>query len=86
MAWVEVLNEIDPGAPNTWRLCFQRVVYNYDNGDTQDGFRFIWRTEANKLQPARGQARIEDASTLFNLLEDAEREGWFIFPKRYRNK
>ena len=82
MAWIKVLENVEHGNAGEWRLCFQKVIYNYDNGETEDGFRFIWRTPENKLQPARGQARIPDSTWLFKLLEKARSEGWFTFPKK----
>jgi len=59
-----------------WTLCFQRCMYHYDDGSTEEGYRFIYRKENGNLQPARGQARIPDAKTLHLLIAAAERAGW----------
>jgi len=82
MAWVKVLESVEHGKKGEWRLCFQKVVYNYDNKETEDGFRFIWKTSEDRLQPARGQARIPNSSWLFSLLEKARAAGWFLMPKQ----
>ena len=77
-AWVQIINEVRDGKLNEWNLCFQWVQYHYNNGDdTEFGYRFIWRTPENRLQPARGQARIPDSDTIYRLIEKAKRDGWF---------
>jgi len=77
MAWVEIHNEVSNEEPGDWRLCFQNCTYHYDDGQTEDGFRFIWRRHDDSLQAARGQARIEDSKTLYRLLDLAIQDGWF---------
>lgn len=64
-----------PG-PTGWRLCFQWCVYVYETGETQEGFRFIWRRPDGSLQPARGQARIPSSTVLQQLISEADKEGW----------
>jgi len=78
MAWVKILNEV-PGeqANSEWQLCFHECRYHYDDGSTEDGYRFIWRRPDGSLQAARGQARIPSAGALFDLLRQAEAAGWF---------
>jgi hypothetical protein len=78
MAWVEIHHEV----PNDrdlgdWVLCFQECTYHYDNNTTEDGFRFIWRKPDGSLQAARGQARIPDAQSLYELINAAIQDGWF---------
>jgi len=76
-ATVEIHDEVEDGPMNSWRLCFQRVTYHYDDGsDSEDGYRFIWRRPDNTLQAARGQARIPDATALNRLLDTARAGGW----------
>jgi hypothetical protein len=75
---VVVFNEaIHPDYPaGAWRLCLQWVRYMKDDGEIQDGYRFIWRRPDNSLQAARGQARIpsrQDAERLFQMARDG---GW----------
>ncbi len=53
-----------------WSLCFQYGTYHYDNGNSEKGFRFIWRHNG-KLKPQRGQARIPSWKDLFELLTKA---------------
>ena len=78
MASVTILNEVITGENNQWRLCFQWCEFNYDNGEMERGYRFIWRRPDGTLQPARGQARIPSAEDLFALIQMASSEGWFI--------
>jgi hypothetical protein len=73
---VQILDEIDPGPRKTWRLCFQRVRYVYDDGNLQEGFRFIWRRDDDSLQGARGQARIPSLRAARLLMAEAEKAGW----------
>ena len=60
-----------------WTLCFQKVTYHYDDGSTQDGYRFIWRRPDGSLQAARGQARIETYEQMMGLIEQAKQAGFF---------
>ena len=60
-----------------WSLFFQRGKYIYDDGNSDDGFRFIWRRPDGSLQAARGQARIPSKKDLLELLDLASKEGWF---------
>ena len=55
MARVEIHKEVPKELKiGEWNLCFQQVTYHYDDGSTQDGFRFIWRRLDGSLQAARG--------------------------------
>lgn len=73
MAFVEIKGEVPERNPeeSEWTLHFQKVVYHYDGKESEEGFRFIWRRSDGSLQAARGQARIPDAITLFNLIGQA---------------
>lgn len=76
---VKVLNEVQNGKKNNWRLCFQYCEYNYEDGSKQKGYRFIWRKPDNKLQPARGQARIPSIAEMLELTSKAMKDGWGNF-------
>lgn len=76
MARVFVVHEASEDSSEGWRLCFQWCRYVYDKGDTEGGYRFIWRRENNSLQAARGQARIESIAKARRLMEIARKEGW----------
>jgi hypothetical protein len=79
MNQVKIHNEVRSGSEGGRQLCFQWVTYTYDNGaPSEQGYRFIWRRQNGKLQPARGQARIPSAAHLFELLQRATRDGWFV--------
>lgn len=75
---VTVHEEVIEGDEDEWQLCFQWVTYNYEDARPQDGYRFIWRRPNGNLQPARGQARIPDAETMFKLIRAATGAGWFV--------
>ena len=78
-AWVEILNEVrEPADEDGWVLCFHRATYHYDNGSTDNGYRFIWRRPDGTLQAARGQARIPDAATHDRLIRKAKAARWFL--------
>ena len=77
-AWVEIHDEVsEPPVGGGWTLWFQRVTYHYDDGSTEEGYRFIWRRPDGSLQAARGQARIPDAATHDRLIRKATSQGWF---------
>jgi hypothetical protein len=76
---VQILNEIDPGPPNEWRVCFHRVRYIFADGDLAEGYRFMWRLPNGNLQAARGQARIPSLRMARYLMTQAEKEGWGHF-------
>ena len=71
MARVQVLKSVSEG-----RLCFQWCRYIYDNGETEMGYRFIWRREDGTLQAARGQARLPSIKFAQQLMAKAKAEGW----------
>lgn len=78
MAFIKIHKEVPHGEHiGSWTLCFQKVTYHYDDGGTQDGFRFIWRRPDGSLQAARGQARIESYGQMMELIEQAKEEGFF---------
>lgn len=78
MAYVEIISEVPQvRKPDNWNLCFQKVTYHYDDGEEEDGYRFIWRRPNGKLQAARGQARIESLGQMEDLIVQAKSEGFF---------
>ena len=79
-AFVEIKREVPQRADtdDDWTLHFQKVVYHYDNGNSEEGFRFIWRRPNGFLQAARGQARIPGRQELMDLIAQADKEGLFI--------
>ncbi|GEM50762.1 hypothetical protein EB1_05520 [Empedobacter brevis NBRC 14943 = ATCC 43319] len=78
MARVNILNEVSNGTSGEWKLCFQWCEYVYDDGSTENGYRFIWRKPDNTLQAARGQARIPSFEDMQELILLATRDGWLI--------
>jgi len=77
MANVEKREEVELGNEGEYRLCFQWAEYQYDDGSSECGYRFIWKDPDGNLMPHRGQARIPDAKDLLLLLSKAAEEGWF---------
>lgn len=73
---VVVLKEVTLDPPNDWRLCLQWVRYVYDDGDMEEGYRFIYRRPDGSLQAARGQARIPNLDRARELMAQAEAQGW----------
>lgn len=78
--FVEILCEVPKPSETMgdWTLHFQKVVYYFEDGHTEEGFRFIWRRPDGSLQAARGQARIPGRKELLELIALAEKEGLFI--------
>ncbi len=82
MARVQVINETtlnDAPAADEWTLWFQWCRYLYDAGDSEYGYRFIWKrpqTEGGSLQAARGQARVPSTAMIDRLVARARAEGW----------
>lgn len=76
---VQIIKETMTGDPlktSNWELCFQWCLYVYDDGSTQNGYRFIWRRPNGSLQPARGQARLPSVAQAIKLMADAMEQGW----------
>jgi hypothetical protein len=74
--------EEDFGNPDGWILCLQWCLYVYDDGSSENGYRYIWRrskSEGGSLQAARGQARIPSLKVAKSLIKKAEDEGWGFF-------
>ncbi len=80
MASFSIQHEVALGniGEGEWVLCFHWGTYNYDDGRSDDGYRFIWRRPDGSLQPSRGQACIPSASDIFELMRLATQAGWFI--------
>lgn len=76
-AHVRVHDEVREPSADGHSLCFQRCTFDYGDGRSDEGYRFIWRTPEGNLKSTRGQARIPDASTLNSLTEAARKAGWF---------
>lgn len=77
-AKVEIHNEVKAKADSDWILAFQYCTYIYDDGSTQDGYRFIWRRPNDSLQAARGQARIPSVPVALKLIGEAVKRGWAL--------
>ena len=73
---VKVIKEAIKASEGSWRLCFQYCEYQYSNGSSENGYRFIWRRPNGNLQAARGQARIPSLADIMELTSIALKEGW----------
>jgi len=76
LARVQVVNEVSEGIEGDWVLCLQWCRYLYDDGNLEQGYRFIWRRPNGTLQPARGQARIPSLDWAQRLMDRARNAGW----------
>jgi len=74
---VEILHNVSVETDSGYELCFQWCNFPYDNKPHQKGYRFIWKKDG-KLLAVRGQSRIESAEIMFELIQKATKEGWFI--------
>jgi hypothetical protein len=84
MARVQVIEEVaeDFEKPDEWVLWLQWCLYVYDDGSSENGYRFIWRrpkSDGGSLQAARGQARIPSLAVAKALMDKAEKAGWGSF-------
>jgi len=79
MAHVKVLNEVPTTKSEGWQLCFQECIYQNDENDENNGYRFIWRRPDGTLQAVRGQTRIGFANEMLKLMCLAQEAGWFNF-------
>ena len=75
-ARVKVIHEVCPGRGDGWALALQWCRYEYEDGTSEKGYRFIWRRPGGNLQPARGQARIPSLAHAEKLMKIARSEGW----------
>ena|ERR1700730_6172510 len=75
MARVHALKEVRSRHPGTRQLCLQWCRFEHDGG-TDFGYRFIWRTENESLDAARGQTRIPTIAEAQFLIERALAAGW----------
>ena len=78
MARVQIINEVPRPErnPRDWVLHLQWCRYFYDDGNMEQGYRFIWRRPNGELQPARGQARIPTLDWVEELMSKAKKAGW----------
>lgn len=63
-------------ATSGWCLAFQKVRYVFEDGEVEDGYRFIWYRPDGSLQAARGQARIETIVQAAWFVDQAKQRGW----------
>src|SRR5437016_2159693 len=75
MARVHALKEVRSRNPGNRQLCLQWCRFEHDDS-TEFGYRFIWRTENESLDAARGQTRIPTIAEAQFLIEQALAAGW----------
>lgn len=69
---VFVLNSVECKVDNGTgdSLCYQKVIYQYDDGaNSQPCYRFIRRGSDGKLRAQRGQAAIPSSKVAIDLIE-----------------
>ncbi len=79
MARYAIIHSVDSDHESgDWYLSFQYGRYEYDDGSSERGYRFIYHRPDGSLQPARGQARIPSGTVMMSLITKALEEGWFV--------
>ena len=73
--WYKIIDEVFI-EEDKWRLCLQWGRYNFSDGKTELGFRFIWRDENGHLRPQRAQACIKSLDIAQELIDKARKAGW----------
>ncbi|EGU4055051.1 hypothetical protein HX307_004990 [Salmonella enterica] len=77
---VYVINEAtDPATTDRdthHTLWLQWCRYVYDDGESEMGYRFIWKKPNGNLLPSRGQARLPSISCIQRLINEANNQGW----------
>lgn len=68
---VNVLHSVEEKKGNC-SIAFQFCEYP----DKEYGYRFIWKNQEGKLMAHRGQARIPDLETIYQLKTKAAKAGW----------
>ena len=78
LATVTVLEEVGTGPKGDgWQIFLQFCKYNYDSGNKEKGYRFIYRKpDTGNLYPARGQTRIPSLDIALELINKAKEQGW----------
>lgn len=71
MANAAIFHEVRREHDNGWSICLQWCRYNYDDGGSEHGYRFIWRRPNGKLQPGRMQGRLPSVEDAMALIEAA---------------
>lgn len=59
-----------------WQLQLHWARYIHEDGNSELGYRFMWRRPDGSLQAARGQARIPSLEYARQLMTMANKEGW----------
>jgi len=73
---VIVLESVEEKLHEGWALCFEWCRYEYTDGTSHRGYRFIWKRPNGHYQPARGQARLPSIAVAEKLIRKAEAAGW----------
>jgi hypothetical protein len=76
VASFEMKKQVSWIAGGGWKLHFQWGSYNYADGSSDMGYRFIWERPNHTLQ-AR-PALIPSAAVLFSLIQQAAEKHWFV--------
>lgn len=65
---LEVSEQLKRSEGEVDTLCLQQCIYQYDNGDSDEYFRFIRRGPDGKYKAQRGQAGIPDLYIIDRLV------------------
>lgn len=73
---VEIIHEAEIGKEGEYILCFHYCKFDYGDGNSEYGYRFMWRDPEGHLLPVRGQTRIPSIAYIKKLVAEAEKNGW----------
>lgn len=73
---VKVIHEVSKVYSSGVRLCYQFCKYIHDNGQVEDGYRWMYRNQQGKLLAHRGQARLLNMQVQLELIGKSIAEGW----------
>lgn len=71
-----VIHEVARDGGSGWRLCYQFCRYNFPDGESRTGFRFMWKDDTGKLKTYRGGARIYSSAMAMGMIVEAIEQGW----------
>ena len=68
--------EVGTHVGSNWLLVLQYGRYVFEDGEFQEGYRFMYRDPEGKLRPFRAGARIPSLRMARELMQRASDGGW----------
>lgn len=63
--------------PNGSCLAFRKIRREYENGEIETGYTFVWIKPDGTISPRRGQVMLPDEKVIAELLLKAMAASWF---------